>query len=159
MLFLWCFHSLYSFCVNALIWSDIFFLCCTVWNGLPCQVRSSNTLMSFKSSLKSYLFMLSGLHVCVRTHACVCTCMHACRSLFWLPFVPWLGFVLCPRMGYVLQFGEIAHKRAGPYYHKHQNINHAAKTRGRYPCSWCSCIKVKVTPNLCRNQTRRKNSI
>ena len=48
----------------------------SVWNSLPWQVRSSNTLASYKSSLKSNLFKLSYW-------LCVCACMHARGSLFW----------------------------------------------------------------------------
>ena len=41
------------------------------WNSLPCKVKSSNILVSFKSSLKSHLFKLSYCIVCV----CVCVCV------------------------------------------------------------------------------------
>ena len=40
---------------------------------------------------------------------CVCVCVHACRSLFWL------CFVLCCVMGCVLQFGETARERVHYY--------------------------------------------
>ena len=48
----------------------------SVWHSLPCKVRSSNTLTSFKSSLKSHLFKLPcWLCVCVCVCVCVC-CFH-----------------------------------------------------------------------------------
>ena len=40
----------------------------SVLNSLPCKIRSSNTLISFKSSLKSYIYLqviLSAIGVCV----------------------------------------------------------------------------------------------
>ena len=37
---------------------DNWFLTLSAWNSLPCKVRSSNTLSSFKSSFKSHLFKL-----------------------------------------------------------------------------------------------------
>ena len=51
----------------------------SVWNSLPGKVKSSNTLISFKSSFKSHLFKLSYL-LCVRAcvRACVCACVRAC---------------------------------------------------------------------------------
>ena len=50
-----------------------------------------------------------SIYMCVCVRACVRACIHAHRSLFWLCFV--LRFV----MGYVLQLGEIAHKRVQYY--------------------------------------------
>ena len=41
----------------------------TVWNTLPYEIRSSNTISSFKSSLKTYLFQRSYW-------VCVCVCVH-----------------------------------------------------------------------------------
>ena len=64
-----------------------FFFCCTVWNSLPCKVRSSNRLASLKSSLKSHLFKLSFcacVCVCVCVRVCVCACVH--ESLLWPSF-------------------------------------------------------------------------
>ena len=37
MLFFWCFHCLYSVCAHALIWSETFFLCCTICLKSPLQ--------------------------------------------------------------------------------------------------------------------------
>ena len=48
----------------------------------------------------------------------VCVCVHPHKKLFWL------CVVLCFAMGYVLLFGEIAHKRAHCYY-KSLNDNEA----------------------------------
>ena len=59
-----------------------------------CCVRSSNTLTSFKPSLKSHLFKLSYcLWVCVHMFMCVCAriCQRTCGNLFWLCF----GSLLC----------------------------------------------------------------
>ena len=50
--------------------SDIFsFAALSVWNSLPCKVRSSNRLASFKSAVKSYLFELF-CSVCVFMKVC-----------------------------------------------------------------------------------------
>ena len=80
--FFWYFHLLSSLCAHTLTWSEIFFLMLHhLWNSLPCQIRSSNTLTSFKSALKSPLYKLSyWLYVCV----CLCACMHACSQKFVL---------------------------------------------------------------------------
>ena len=47
------FHS-----AHTLAWSEIFLMLLHVSGTVPCKVGSSNTLESFKSSLKSHLFML-----------------------------------------------------------------------------------------------------
>ena len=82
----------------------------SVWNSLPCQVRSSITLTAFKSSLKSHLFRLSyWLCVCVCAcafaHTCVCACVPVC-VLAEVCFSCVLFF--CIVIGCALQFGEIA---------------------------------------------------
>ena len=45
-------------CAHTLAWSEIFRMLLNVSGTVPCKVRSSNTLGSFKPSLKSHLFML-----------------------------------------------------------------------------------------------------
>ena len=61
------------------------------------------------------------LCVCAFVCLCVCVCVRARarRSLFWRCF----SFV----MGYVLQFGEIAHERVHYYYNRRRHY---------YPCVW-----------------------
>ena len=52
--------------------------------SLPFKVRSSNTLTSFKPSLKSHLFKLSSwlcVCVCVCVYVCVRACVRACVSV------------------------------------------------------------------------------
>ena len=59
-LIFWRFHSLYFHCTHTLIWSKIiFFMLCRQSGTLLCDIRSSSTISSFKSSLKSYLFQQS----------------------------------------------------------------------------------------------------
>ena len=59
----------------------------SVWNSLPCNVRSSNIFTSFKLSLQCHLFKLSHwlcvcvcmcVRVCVRVWVCVCVCVRVC---------------------------------------------------------------------------------
>ena len=50
---------------------------------------------------------------------CICVCVCACSRKFVL--TQWLCFVLCFVMGYVLQFGETAHKRL--CYHMYRNAH------------------------------------
>ena len=49
----------------------------SVWNSLPCEVRPSDTLTSFRPSFKSHLFQLS-CWLCVCVCACVRVCVRAC---------------------------------------------------------------------------------
>ena len=65
-------------------WSEIIFLCCTIcWEQSPLQSRSSSTLTSFKSSLKSHLLKLSGW-LCVRVCVCPRTCSYELVfTVFW----------------------------------------------------------------------------
>ena len=62
-----------------------------IWNQLPVSVHHSTSVSSFKSSLKTFLFLktfssvslpwllwyATGVCVCV----CACVCVHACASL------------------------------------------------------------------------------
>ena len=75
--------STHSFCQRSFSYAAQ-----SVWNSLPCQIRSSNTLTSFKSSLKSHLFKLLTMCVCVLAKVCF-DC-----------------FVLCFVVGCVLRYGE-----------------------------------------------------
>ena len=61
-----------SVCTHLLGQRSISYAAPSVWNSLPCKVRSSNTLMSF------IIYYLS-FWLCACTHACVCVraCMHA----------------------------------------------------------------------------------
>ena len=72
----------------------------TVLNGChissTCQVRSSNTHASFKSSLKSHLFRISY---------CVCVCVPVFGGLFWLCLVS----LLCNIRGYICSISEKWH--------------------------------------------------
>ena len=104
----------------------------SVCNSLPCKSRSSKTLPSFKSSLKSHLFKL-----CYSVTMSVCMTVCVC-ALFFLCF----GSLLCNAlMGCVLQFGEITHKKEyiviivvnslyGNFY-KHKKICHSV--------GYCTC--------------------
>ena len=86
----------------------------SVWNSLPCNVRSSNSLTSFKSSFSSYPIDC----VCVCMHVCACVCMRMCMCVCVLAEVCFdCGSVLCFVMGCVLQSGEIAHNRVHYYYY------------------------------------------
>ena len=71
---LWQMTSMHSLGQGYVLW-------CTVWNSVPCKVRSSSTL----TSSKSHLFKLS-YWLCVGVH------MPAGRSLFWLF---WVFVLLC----------------------------------------------------------------
>ena len=87
----------------------VFLLCCTISLEQSLKVRSSNILASFKSSLKSHLFKLSCWLCVWICGVCVCgVCVHMCKCVFTV-------LVLCFVMGYVFQFGEIAHERVRYY--------------------------------------------
>ena len=62
----------------------------TVWNSRPCKVTSSNTLTSFKSSLKSHYFFKQCYWLCV------CVCVDCVLVLYFV-------------IGYVITFWEISH--------------------------------------------------
>ena len=46
-------------CIHSLDQRSFSFAAPAVWNTLPYEIRSSNTISSFKSSLKTYLFQQS----------------------------------------------------------------------------------------------------
>ena len=55
-----------------------------IWNQLPVSVRHSTSVSSFKSSLKTFLFLKTFSHGpgCLAMRlVCVCTHVHACASL------------------------------------------------------------------------------
>ena len=61
-----------------------------IWNQLPVFVRHSTSVSSFKSSLKTFLFLKTfsavslpwyATGVCVCVYVFVCVCVHACASL------------------------------------------------------------------------------
>ena len=89
----------------------------SVLNSLPCKIRSSNTLTSFKSSLKSYIHLqaiLSAIAVCVCGGGC-CACERERERErereFVLTVLCDCVMVLCLVISYVLQFGKMAHTR------------------------------------------------
>ena len=60
--------SVFPLYVHTRFVKSLFLCVCaapTVWNTLPYEIRSSNTISSFKSSLKTYLFQQSYWCVCV----------------------------------------------------------------------------------------------
>ena len=59
--------------------------------------------------------VVGGRSVCVCV--CVCACVRACACVCARESLFWLCFVFRFAMGYVLLFGEIAHKRAHYYYY------------------------------------------
>ena len=89
----WFFHSLSSLCALTLPWAEIFFLCCTVYNSLPCKVWSSNTHI-FQIILKPHLFNLFRLSYWL----CACVCAHTCFAkgvLFnWLCVPIWRNSIV-----------------------------------------------------------------
>ena len=93
-----------SLCAHALDCQRSFFLFSydaqSVWNSLPCKVRSSDT--SFKSSVKSLQAILLSVCVCVGGGG---------GGVYYI-------LVLCFVIGYVLQSGEITHKTVHYYYHR-----------------------------------------
>ena len=69
----------FPLCAHTHLVRNIFYAAPSVWNSLPCQIRSSNTFTPFKSSLKSHLFMLFYcLSLCARARACVCVFAEVC---------------------------------------------------------------------------------
>ena len=89
----WFFHSLSSLCALTLPWAEIFFLCCTVYNSLPCKVWSSNTHI-FQIILKPHLFNLFRLSYWL----CACVCARTCFAkgvLFnWLCVPIWRNSIV-----------------------------------------------------------------
>ena len=87
----------------------------SVLNSLPCKIRSSNTLISFKSSLKSYIHLqaiLSAIAVCVCVEGGVVRAREREREReFVLTVLCDCVMVLCLVISYVLQFGKMAHTR------------------------------------------------
>ena len=68
---------------HLLGWRSFSYAAPSVWNCLPCQVRSSNTLTSCKSALKCLLFKLSYWRcACVCVHVCVCVWVHECVRVY-----------------------------------------------------------------------------
>ena len=51
------------------------------------------------------------MHACVHVHACVCACVHVCVCTNTKKFVLTAFWFFAFAMGYVLQFGERAHKQ------------------------------------------------
>ena len=115
-------------CMYSLGQRSFSYAALSVWNSIPYKVRSPNTRVSFtfQTAPKLHLFKLSvcafmQLHACV-CPACVCACMCAwaymcvrvCMCVCVCPhahvFVLIVFQFFCFVMGYVLQFGEIAHQ-------------------------------------------------
>ena len=122
-------HCLSPLCAHALAWSEVLFLCCTVFlvvslAKLGHQTHSylSNDLWDLASSYPidcvcacvrvcvCVRACLWGVCVCVRV--CVCACMSA-RARVCFDYVS----ILCFVMGCVFQFRAIAHKRVHSYYY------------------------------------------
>ena len=93
------FRSLSSVCAHTFTWSEIFtYAAPYVWNSLPFQIRSSNTLTSFKFEISLLLVVLLTLCVCV-------------------------DCILCFVMDCILQFGEIVHRRVHYHHHVQMDVN------------------------------------
>ena len=68
----------FPLCAHTHLVRNHFYAAPSVWNSLPCQIRSSNTLTPFESSLKSHLFKLFyflSFSLCARARARVCVCV------------------------------------------------------------------------------------
>ena len=91
--------SLFSLCAYALAWSEIFFLCCTVSRIVSLakiikHTRIFQIIFEISPFFKTYWLVCLPVCVCARAHT-----QNFFLTVFWF-------FV----MGYVLQFGEIAHE-------------------------------------------------